>query len=245
MTWFGATVIASASPLCWPVSVRMVTSTLACGGPGVRQVQPDVRLAGTHEPHVGARVRAAHQAHARRVGLLRLEPLGHLAGGRHRRAAAVAPARGGHRGRRAGRGDGDGRDRSWRPTRSCSRSCCLASACRLPSACPWPAAAAAGGAGAAGTELTVAEPAEAAPAALAVPADDDEAACEGTAIMAMCAAPAPGAEGGHDRVTDVTAAACPAATVAPAGGRLGRQGEHGDRGEGEQHPRRAARGGGS
>src|SRR5580692_6336399 len=66
---------------------------------------------------------------------------------------------------------------------------------------------------AAGTELTVAEPAGTVPAVLAVPADDDEAACEGTAIMAMSAVPAPGAEGGHDLVTDVTSAACPAETV--------------------------------
>ena len=63
--------------------------------------------------------------------------------------------------------------------------------------------------GAAGTELTVAEPATT--PALAVPvadadadADDD---CEGTAIMDTCAVPSPGADGGHDRVTDVTAAA--------------------------------------
>ncbi len=68
----------------------------------------------------------------------------------------------------------------------------------------------AAGRGAAGTELTVAEPAATPPADLAV-ADD---ACAGTAIMDTCAVPPPGADGGHDRVTDVTAAACPAATVA-------------------------------
>ncbi len=90
--------------------------------------------------------------------------------------------------------------------------------------------------GAAGTELTVAEPAGTAPPVLAVPADDDEAACEGTAIMAMCAVPAPGAEGGHDLVTDVTSAACPAGTVARLAAGLVDMANTADRGQREQHP---------
>src|ERR1700722_7844718 len=71
----------------------------------------------------------------------------------------------------------------------------------------------AGAVGAAGTELTVTEPAavvpaeavpaEAAPVALAVPADEGAADCEGTAIIEMSGAPPPGAPGGPPLVPDV------------------------------------------
>ena len=121
--------------------------------------------------------------------------------------------------------------------------------------------AAAGATGAARTELTVAEPAAvvpagAAPAALAVPADEavpadvgaadcEGADCEGTAIIEMCGAPSPGAAGGHALVTDVTAAACPAATVARlAAGLVGRA-NTATRASASSTPPRGARGGGS
>src|ERR1700722_17556422 len=84
---------------------------------------------------------------------------------------------------------------------------------------PLAGVAAAGATGAAGPGGGGAKPA--ATPALAVPVDapvpvpvDDDDDCEGTAIMDTCAVPSPGADGGHDRVTEVTAAACPAATVA-------------------------------
>ena len=68
--------------------------------------------------------------------------------------------------------------------------------------------AAAGEAGAAGTALSVAEPVDAAAEPLA------DAACDGTAIIEMCVVvPAPGAAGGQDLVTEVTAATWPAATA--------------------------------
>jgi hypothetical protein len=68
---------------------------------------------------------------------------------------------------------------------------------------------AAGGADAAGTALSVAEPAEAAAGPLADDARD------GTAIIATCAVvPVPGAAGGQDRVTDVTAVTCPVPAAA-------------------------------
>ena len=86
--------------------------------------------------------------------------------------------------------------------------------------------AAAGAADAAGTAVSVAEPVEAALEPLA------EADFDGTAIIEMCVVvPAPGAAGGQDLVTEVTAATCPAATAGLTCRWLGGPGERGDNGE--------------